>query len=173
MLFRSPADSSSRSRRKNATPGGSSSLIDPPSPPTKDKVKKLSWFERTLLCMNIATHKENYAAYVERKNITHNQGVLLKEIDALSGKGKAPKGSDGESDSAESDPSDITIPYTKWRNESVNWAAFGEITSQPSSSVRIGEQSTTSGAAGDGVDVEDDGDDSAYSEESQDSEDSA
>ena len=80
---------------------------------------------------------------------------------------------DGETDSAESDPSDITIPYTKWRNESVNWAAFGEITSQPSSSVRIGEQSTTSGTAGDGVEDEDDGDDSAYSEESHDSKDSA
>ena len=154
-----PSDSAPRSRRKNATPGGSSSLISPPSPPTKAKEKKLSWFERTLLCMQIAVHKENYEAYVDRKHITHNQGILLKEVQALSSKGKAPKTTaDGDS-SGESDPSDATIPYHEWQCDSVDWAAFGDVTSQPSSSVRIGERS---GAA------EDEDEDPAYSRDDDD-----
>ena len=57
-----PSGSPPRARRKSATPGGTSSLIDPPSPPTKVKVKKPSWFERTMLCMQISVHQENYEA---------------------------------------------------------------------------------------------------------------
>ena len=107
--------------------------------------------------MQISVHQENYEAYKERKQIMHNQGVLFKAIDADSGKGKAPKGSDDEAASAESDSSDTTIPYAKWHSESVSWAAFGDITSQPTSSVRIGEQSTSSHAADDAdVDVDED-----------------
>ena len=121
--------------------------------------------------MQIAIHKENYVAYKECKNIIHNQGVLLKEIDALSGKGKARKGSDDESDSVKSDPSDSTIPYHEWRNDTVNWAAYGEVTSQPHRSRRIGEQSTTSGPDDD-EDEDEDGDDPAYAND-EDSEDSA
>jgi hypothetical protein len=41
---------------------------------------KLFWWQRTLLCMNVAIHKENYAAYEERKAIIHNQQSLLHEI---------------------------------------------------------------------------------------------
>ena len=45
---------------------------------------------------------------------------MLKAIDAVSGKGKAPKGSDDAAESAKSDSSDTTIPYAEWRSESVN-----------------------------------------------------
>ena len=108
-----PFDSAPCSRRKNATPGGVASLIDPPSPPTKAKVKKLNWFKRTLLCVQVEIHKENYDSYVQQKHIVHNQGVILKELEALSGKGKSPKAVDDSSD--ESAESDATIPYHEWR----------------------------------------------------------
>jgi hypothetical protein len=45
--------------------------------------KKLSWWQCTLLCMNVAIHKENYAAYEERKAIIHNQQSLLREIQLI------------------------------------------------------------------------------------------
>jgi hypothetical protein len=42
--------------------------------------KKLSWWQHTLLCMNVAIHKENYATYEERKAIIQNQKSLFCEI---------------------------------------------------------------------------------------------
>ena len=119
--------------------------------------------------MQISVHKENYDAYRERKQIVHNQGVLLKAIDAVSGKGKASKGSDEEDESDKSDAFDVTVPYAQWHSESIKWAAFGGISSPPTSSVHTGEQPSSSRAANED---EDDVEDAAYSEESQDAEDS-
>ena len=82
--------------------------------------------------MQTTIHKENYDSYVEHKPILHNQGVLLKEIEALKGKEKPPR-SDGES-SSDSQKSDKTISYSKWSCNEVNWSAFSEISSQPSTS---------------------------------------
>jgi hypothetical protein len=55
-------------------------MDDPSSPVHKTSTaagssrnKKLSWWQHTLLCMNVAIHKEKYAAYEERKAIIHNQ----------------------------------------------------------------------------------------------------
>jgi hypothetical protein len=42
--------------------------------------KKLSWWQCTLLCMNVSIHKENYATYEERRDIIHNQQSLFCEI---------------------------------------------------------------------------------------------
>jgi hypothetical protein len=42
--------------------------------------KKLSLWQRTLLCINVAIHKENYSAYEERRDIIHNQQVLSRKI---------------------------------------------------------------------------------------------
>ena len=87
----------------------------------------------------------------------------------MSGKGKAPKGSD-ESESEESEPSDRTIPYNEWRSDTVNWDAYGDVTSQPHHSRR--KQPTPSGpSADDDEDGDEDGDDPAYSDD-EDSEDS-
>jgi hypothetical protein len=62
-------------------------MDDPSSPVHKTSTarssrskKKLSWWQRTLLCMNAAIHKENYTAYEERKGIIHNQKSLFREI---------------------------------------------------------------------------------------------
>jgi hypothetical protein len=54
-------------------------MDDPSSPVRKTSAhpscskKKLSLWQRTLLCVNVAIHKENYAAYEERRAIIHNQ----------------------------------------------------------------------------------------------------
>jgi hypothetical protein len=37
------------------------------------EVRKLSWFERNVLCMKVEIHRENYQAYVERKAIQDTQ----------------------------------------------------------------------------------------------------
>jgi hypothetical protein len=37
------------------------------------EVRKLSWFERNVLRMKVEIHRENYQAYVERKNIQDTQ----------------------------------------------------------------------------------------------------
>jgi hypothetical protein len=43
----------------------------------KIEVKKLSWFERNVLCMKVEIHRENYQAYVERKAIQDTQQQIL------------------------------------------------------------------------------------------------
>ena len=44
---------------------------------TAKEVKKLNWFQRVMMCMNIDIHKEQYATYTERRTILHNQELLL------------------------------------------------------------------------------------------------
>jgi hypothetical protein len=50
--------------------------------PSRSK-KKLSLWQRTLLCINVAIHKENYAAYEERRDIIHNQQSICREIQLI------------------------------------------------------------------------------------------
>jgi hypothetical protein len=61
--------------------------MDDPSSPVRttsssrpSRNKKLSLWQRTLLCINVAIHKENYAAYEERRDIIHNQQCISHEI---------------------------------------------------------------------------------------------
>jgi hypothetical protein len=76
--------------------------------------KKLSWWQRTLLCMNVAIHKENYAAYEERSAIIHNQQSLLREIQLI------------QDPTAQLSPvpeQPTYIPYAKWQDDNgVDWA---------------------------------------------------
>jgi hypothetical protein len=44
------------------------------------EVKKLSWFERNVLCMKVEIHRENYQAYVERKAIQDTQQQILHRL---------------------------------------------------------------------------------------------
>jgi hypothetical protein len=46
----------------------------------KGEVKKLSWFERNVLCMKVEIHRENYQAYIERKAIQDSQQLILHRI---------------------------------------------------------------------------------------------
>jgi hypothetical protein len=65
-------------------------MDDPSSPmrktssarPSRSK-KKLSLWQRTLLCINVAIHKENYAAYEERRAIIHSQQSICREIQLI------------------------------------------------------------------------------------------
>ena len=62
--------------------------------------------------------------------------MLLREIDKLKGKKKTPKavdGADGEA-SNDSEKSDTTIPYNEWNCKTINWDAFSDVSSQPSTS---------------------------------------
>ncbi|KAK1618092.1 hypothetical protein QYE76_023609 [Lolium multiflorum] len=54
-------------------------------PAMKRQVKKLSWFQHHILCMNIDIHKENYAASRERSEIQHTQAVILHKLSGEQG----------------------------------------------------------------------------------------
>jgi hypothetical protein len=70
------------------------------------KVKKLSWFQKHVLCMKVEIHREN-KAYRECKVILHNQQKILHK---LNGKKTAlPKPSPA-------------IAYNKWNTDSYDWA---------------------------------------------------
>jgi hypothetical protein len=64
--------------------------------------------------MNVAIHKENYAAYEERKAIIHNQQSLLREIQLIQ----------DPTDQLSPVPEQPTyIPYDKWQDDNgVDWA---------------------------------------------------
>jgi hypothetical protein len=89
-------------------------MDDPSSPvrktssarPSRSK-KKLCLWQRTLLCINVAIHKENYAAYEERRDIIHNQQSICREIQLL------------QDPSAQLSPIPAPkyIPYDRWQDD--------------------------------------------------------
>jgi hypothetical protein len=70
------------------------------------EVKKLNWFQRIMMCMNIDIYKEQYAAYTERRTILHNQELLLSQ-------------SRGEPDCPPTPP--CPTPYHRWNTAHVDW----------------------------------------------------
>lgn len=46
-------------------------------PATHAKVKKLNWFQRNILCMNVDIRKEQYTAYKDRRQLAYNQELIL------------------------------------------------------------------------------------------------
>jgi hypothetical protein len=70
------------------------------------QVRKLNWFQRNVLCMNVAIHKENYQAYKERKSILDNQAVILHKLN--NSEGDAPEPS-------------APVDYTVWESSAYNW----------------------------------------------------
>jgi hypothetical protein len=67
-----------KGKKQVPTGGDDIEMGDPSSPVCKTSSarpshnKKLSLWQRTLLCINVAIHKENYATYEERRDIIHN-----------------------------------------------------------------------------------------------------
>ncbi|KAK1669690.1 hypothetical protein QYE76_057849 [Lolium multiflorum] len=49
------------------------------------QVKKLSWFQHNILCMNIEIHKENFEASRQRAEIQHTQAVILHRLSGEQG----------------------------------------------------------------------------------------
>jgi hypothetical protein len=70
------------------------------------EVKKLSWFERNVLCMKVEIHRENYQAYVERKTIQDTQQLILHRLSGAQ--------------STEPTPTAATS-YEAWRTNRYNW----------------------------------------------------
>jgi hypothetical protein len=70
------------------------------------EVRKLSWFERNVLCMKVEIHRENYQAYVERKSIQDTQQLILHRL----------------SGAQTADPTPTApVPYDAWNTDRFNW----------------------------------------------------
>ena len=134
-----------RRRSKNA---------DPPSWVSKGKddvqrrVKKLSWFEKMVLRMNVCLHKEHYQGYKERKIIISNQNKLFKELEKNRDKTPPPPPppprigkATGDELLEESSGSEKTISYDAWHAKQFPWSDFDieEVSSMPSSSRDTGQ----------------------------------
>ena len=65
-------------RSKNADPP--SRGVSKGKEDVQKEMKKLTWFQRVMIHMNVCLHKENHQAYKERKLIIHNQHKLYKEL---------------------------------------------------------------------------------------------
>jgi hypothetical protein len=70
------------------------------------EVRKLSWFERNVLCMKVEIHRENYQAYVERKNIQDTQQLILHRLSGAQ--------------TADPTPS-APVAYEAWNVDRYNW----------------------------------------------------
>jgi hypothetical protein len=93
--------------------GDPSSHVRKTSSACPSRNKKLSLWQHTLLCINVAIHKENYATYEERRDIIHNQQAISHEIQLL------------QDPSAQLSP--IPAPkyilYDRWKEDNiVDWA---------------------------------------------------
>ncbi|KAK1649256.1 hypothetical protein QYE76_067061 [Lolium multiflorum] len=75
-------------------------------PMMKKHVKKLSWFQRHILCMNIEIHKENYEASRQRSDIQHTQAVILHKLSGEQGPPPQPPVHPG---------------YSGWHSSQVPW----------------------------------------------------
>jgi hypothetical protein len=73
------------------------------------RVKKLSWFQKHVLCMKVEIHHENYDAYCEHKTILDTQHEILHK---LSG------------DQAALSPPTPPIAYNKWHSKTYDWGAM-------------------------------------------------
>jgi hypothetical protein len=92
---------------------------DPPSTKEAKKasrlitkeVKKLSWFQKHVLCMNVEIHKENYQGYRERKEIMDTQRLILHKLSGDQGDAPVPS---------------APIEYKQWNNSRFDWSSFGK-----------------------------------------------
>jgi hypothetical protein len=110
-----------RPRMKMASNAGS--LREVPKEVLKKEVKKLSFFKKAMLCMNIDIRKSQYETYKENKMILHNQGLLLEDVPELRG-GKT------QYDNPFGSSSSDTMSFGGWSKGLVNWKDFDEVTSQ-------------------------------------------
>ena len=101
------------------------------------EMKNLSWFKRTMLCMNIAIHKENYVAHKERKLIIANQHRLFKELEKKKDGTPPPFVEDNPPEP--STESEKTVSYEKWNSDLFPWDDFKDVRSMPSSSRNTGK----------------------------------
>ncbi|KAK1607573.1 hypothetical protein QYE76_031246 [Lolium multiflorum] len=76
------------------------------TPVIQKNVKKLSWFQRNVLCMNIEIHKENFEASRQRADIQHTQAVILHRLSGEQGPPPQPP---------------VHPAYSGWNSSQVPW----------------------------------------------------
>jgi hypothetical protein len=89
--------------------------------------KRLNWFQRNVLCMNVDIRHKQYDSYVVHKHINDNQQALYKAFRATR---------PGYVQSPPSTVSFGTYSYGKWSKGFADWQAMDEVTShltEPSS----------------------------------------
>ncbi|KAK1686253.1 hypothetical protein QYE76_047101 [Lolium multiflorum] len=77
------------------------------TPLIQREVKKLNWFQRNVLCMNIEIHKENFQASRQRANIQHTQAVILHKLSGEQGPPPHPP---------------VHPTYSGWYSSQVQWS---------------------------------------------------
>jgi hypothetical protein len=123
--------------------GDSSSRLHKTSSARPSRNKKLSLWQRTLLCINVAIHKENYFAYEEKRDIIHNQQVLSREVQLLQ----------DPSLQLSPIPAPKYIPYERWQDDNgVDWAEVEALS-------KVGSDEEFSGCDEDDEDAADDDED--------------
>jgi hypothetical protein len=79
-------------------------------------MKKLSWWERYVLCMNVDIDKKLHSQYVRNKHIQRDQRRIMEKLDV-------PK------TASEEEGSSSTLSYKAWKSKSlVNWQDFEDVT---------------------------------------------
>ncbi|KAK1653556.1 hypothetical protein QYE76_071361 [Lolium multiflorum] len=76
------------------------------APVLQKHVKKLSWFQRNVLCMNIEIHKENFEASRQRSDIQHTQAVILHKLSGEQGPPPQPP---------------VHPAYSAWHSSQIPW----------------------------------------------------
>jgi hypothetical protein len=102
-------------RMKHASNAGSSSNNE-----FAQEYKKLNWFQRNVLCMNVDICHKQYESYIAQKHINDNQDILHKAFR---------KAQPGYVESPPSSSSSGTHSYGKWSKGLTDWQAFEEVTS--------------------------------------------
>jgi hypothetical protein len=110
---------------KHASNAGSSSNNE-----FGQEFKKLNWFQRNVLCMNVDIRHKQYESYIAQKHMNDNQQALHKAFRASQ---------PGYVESPPSSLSSDTHSYGKWSKGLTNWQAFEEVTSG-TSNVRHGKK---------------------------------
>ena len=102
---------------------------DPPSrlhgkQAVQHEEKKLTWFQRNIMCMTLAIHKENHEAYKERREMKKMLTRLQDNVGIVVTPPLEPAAAE----------SSHTISYDKCKCDEFPWGDFSEVTSAPSSS---------------------------------------
>jgi hypothetical protein len=77
------------------------------APLLQKEVKKLNWFQRNVLCMNIEIHKENFQASCQRADIQRTQAVILRKLSGEKGPPPEPP---------------VHPSYNSWHSSQVHWS---------------------------------------------------
>jgi hypothetical protein len=95
------------------------------------KVKKLKWYERIMLCMNVEIHKENYFIYKDNHKIKAQNREILKNLRQLRNEARRRAGEEEVPPPAESSTSSL-MPYHEYNTAKVQWLDFEDVTSKHS-----------------------------------------